>query len=118
MIGAPAENAPIEVEDGLTVDPHPKLPSRRGGWHAAGRSVRPCEQQVVLDGDHLGDLGGDDCHRILGSVQPVSGAEQGTDGPKFVIGRLVHDGDQQVASQECRKLLVRDPAPRASATPG
>lgn len=75
---------------------------------------------VVLDVDHLGDLCGNDCLRMVRRVQAVSGTEQGTDHPKVVIGGLVHDRDQQVACKECRKLLVRHPATVAvlQATPG
>ncbi len=85
--------------------------SSESARRAAGRLVRRCERcgQVVLNGDQLGDLGGNVCDRIIRRVQPISGGKQRADLPELVVGRLVHDRDQQVACKELRELFVRDP---------
>jgi len=79
------------------------------------RVARPASAGGVappLDVDQFGDLGSNHFHRVLRRVQPVSGAEQGADLPDLFVGRPVHDGDQLVACQKLRELLVR--APRLS----
>jgi len=72
----------------------------------------PRRTRASLDVDQFGDLGSNHFHRVLRHVQPVSGAEQGADLPDLFVGRPVHDGDQLVACQKLRELLVR--APRLS----
>jgi hypothetical protein len=59
--------------------------------------------------DQFGDLCGNDFHRVLRRVQPVSGPEQGADVPDLFPRGFVHDWDQQIACQKLRELLVRDP---------
>lgn len=46
--------------------------------------------------DQLGDLGRDVRHRLLGSAQAASRAEQGADVAEVFVRRLVHDGYEQV----------------------
>lgn len=41
-------------------------------------------------------------------LMAVSRGKQGADVPKIVVGRLVHDRNQQATCKELRELLVRD----------
>jgi hypothetical protein len=75
----------------------------------SGMSEWPCQKvgrfaqarpAPVLNADQFGDLGGNDFHRVLRRVQPVSRAEQGADLPDLVVGRLVYDRDQLVACEK------------------
>ncbi len=50
----------------------------------------------LLDGDQLGELGRDVCHRIFCSTQAASRAEQRTDFAESFVRRAMHDGDEQV----------------------
>ena len=50
----------------------------------------------LLDGNQLGELGRDICHRIFCSVQAASRAEQRADFTESFIRRVVHDGNEQV----------------------
>ena len=68
--------------------------------------VGPTTSAIELKGDQLGELGRDVCHRRFCSAQAASRAEQGTDIAESFIRRVVHDGDEQVAREECRKLFV------------
>lgn len=49
-----------------------------------------------LEADQLGELGRDDCHRLLCSAQAASRAEQGADFAESFICGVVHDGNEQV----------------------
>src|SRR5450759_1248891 len=64
--------------------------------------------RTKLEGDQLRELGRDGCHRLFCSAQAPSRAEQGTDFAESFIRRVVHDGNEQITRQECRKLLVGD----------
>jgi len=61
-----------------------------------------------LEGDQLRELGRDVRHRLFCSAQATSRAEQGTDFAESFIRRAMHAGNEQITSQECRKLLVGD----------
>jgi hypothetical protein len=49
-----------------------------------------------LEGDQLGELGRDVCHRIFCSTQAASRAEQGADIAESFVRRVVHNGDELV----------------------
>lgn len=51
---------------------------------------------IELDGNQLGELGRDICHRTLCCVQATSRAEQRADFTESFIRRAVHDGNEQV----------------------
>lgn len=55
-----------------------------------------------LDGNQLGELARDICQRIFRSAQSASRAEQRADFAESFIRRVVHDGNEQVACEECR----------------
>src|SRR5690242_13769576 len=63
---------------------------------------------IELLGDQLGELGRDVCHRVFCSTEAASRAEQGADFAESFVRRLVHNGDELVTRQECRKLFVGD----------
>ena len=95
--------------------------SRESKWRPVRRRVassRPNTRQI-LDVDQFGNLGGNDVHRVLRRVQPVSGAEQGADLPDLFVGRglLEHPRNRQhrnsrfggEASLALKNLAKRDP---------
>jgi hypothetical protein len=51
---------------------------------------------IELEGDQLGELGRDVCHRIFCSAQAGSRAEQGADFAESFVRRLMHNGDELV----------------------
>ena len=56
-------------------------------------SSQPATPAIELEGDQLGQLGRDDCHRIFLSIQAVSRGKQGTDFAESFVRRAVHNGD-------------------------
>ena len=58
--------------------------NRQSGW------------TVDLEGDQLGELGRDVCHRLFCSAQAASRGEQGADFAESFIRRVVHDGNELV----------------------
>jgi hypothetical protein len=54
------------------------------------------------DGDQLGELGRDICHRIFCSAQAASRAEQRADFAESFVRRTVHDGNEQITRQKRR----------------
>ena len=66
------------------------------------------QYNLVNAGNQLGDLGRDVRHWIFCSVQAASRGEQGADIAESFIRRVVHDGNELVTRQECRKLFVGD----------
>ena len=69
-----------------------------GRLGAPGRlcDVGPATPATELEGDQLGELGRDVCHRIFSSTQAASRAEQGADFAESFVCRVVHNGDEQV----------------------
>ena len=63
---------------------------------------------IELEGDQLGELGRDVCHRLFCGAQAASRAKQGADFAESFIRRVVHDGNEQVTREECRKFFVGD----------
>jgi len=63
---------------------------------------------IKLEGDQLGELGRDVCHRSFCSAQADSRAEQGADFAESFIRRVMHDGNEPVSREERRKLFVGD----------
>jgi hypothetical protein len=56
----------------------------------------PATPAIELEGDQLGELGRDVCHRLFCSAQAASRAEQGADFAESFVRRVVHDGNEQV----------------------
>ena len=54
---------------------------------------------VGVKRDKLPHLHRDLFHCVLARAQAAAGREQGTDIAQLLIGRVMHDGDQQVADQ-------------------
>ena len=61
---------------------------------------------IELGGNQLGELGRDICHRIFCSAQATSRSEQGADFAESFIRRFVHDRNEQVTREDCRKFFV------------
>jgi hypothetical protein len=87
--------------------PYTRFPSSHEAvvWKYIGATARrpdrlsdvgPATPAIELQGDQLGELGRDVCHRIFCSTQAASRAEQGTDFAESFIRRVVHDGNEQV----------------------
>ena len=68
----------------------------------------PADPGTALEGDQLGELGRDVCHRLFCSAQAGSRGEQGADFAESFIRRVVHDGNEPVTREECRKFFVGD----------
>lgn len=51
---------------------------------------------IELEGNQLGELVRDVCHRLFYSAQAASRAEQGADVAERFIRRVVHDGNEQI----------------------
>jgi hypothetical protein len=58
------------------------------------------------DGNQLGELGRDVCHRLIFSAQAASRAEQRADIAESFIRRVVQDGNEPFTREECRKLFL------------
>ena len=58
--------------------------------------VGPATPAIELEGDQLGELGRDGCHRLLFSAQAASRAKERTDFAESFIRRVMHDGNEQV----------------------
>ena len=58
--------------------------------------VGPATPAIELEGDQLGELGRDVCHRIFCSTHAASRAEQRADIAESFVRRAVHNGDEQV----------------------
>ena len=56
----------------------------------------PATPAIELDGDQLGELGRDVCHRIFRSTQTASRTEHGADIAESFVRRVVHNGDELV----------------------
>jgi hypothetical protein len=84
--------------------------SRRGGnWLKSGQNrplvavakiktfeSGPATPAIKLEGNQLGELGCDVCHRLFCSAQAATRAEQGADFAESFIRRVVHDGNELV----------------------
>jgi hypothetical protein len=57
-------------------------------------SSQPATLAIKLEGEQLGELGRDVCHRIFCSTQAASRAEQGADFAESFVCRAMHDGDE------------------------
>ena len=68
------------------------VPPRRRPDHLC--DVGPATPAIELEGDQLGDLGRDVCHRRFCSAQAASRAEQGANFAKSFIRRVLHDGNE------------------------
>lgn len=51
---------------------------------------------IKLEGNQLGELGRDVCHRLFCSAKAASRAEQRADLAESFIRRVMHDGNEQV----------------------
>jgi|GEM_PF-1729169 len=56
---------------------------------------------LLLDGDQLGELGRDVCHRIPCRTQVASRAEQRADFTEGFIRRIVHNRNKLVSRELC-----------------
>jgi hypothetical protein len=52
------------------------------------KEVGPTTPAIKLEGDQLGELGRDVCHRIFCSTQAASRAEQGADFAESLVGTI------------------------------
>ena len=66
------------------------------------------QRLMPLDGDQLGQLGCDVCHRLFCGAQAGSRGQQGADFAESFIRRLVHDRNELLTREECRKFFVGD----------
>jgi hypothetical protein len=53
-------------------------------------------------------LAGDVCHRLFCGAQATSRGEQGANFAESFIRRLVHNGNETLTREECRKFFVGD----------
>ncbi len=74
----------------------------------AARASGSAAQAIGLRGNQLSELGCDVCHRIFGSTQTASRAEQGANITESFVRRVVHDRHQQVTREQRREFFVSD----------
>ena len=72
---------------------HGVVQTDKAGVPTLGGPIIPA---IELEGDQLGELGRDVCHRIFCSTQAASRGEQGADFAESFVRRAMHDGDEQV----------------------
>ncbi len=63
---------------------------------------------IELEGDQLGELGRDVCHRLFCGAQAAPRGEHGANFAESFIRRLVHNGNETLTREECRKFFVGD----------
>lgn len=83
----------------------PKDELFEGGEEAASRKT---VSAIELDGYQFGQLGRDVCHWFFRSTQAAPRSQQGANVTESLIRRVVHDGNEPLTLQECRKFFVGD----------
>jgi hypothetical protein len=77
-------------------------------WAPDAAVKETANMAVTLKGDQLGELGRDVRHRLFYRAQAASRGEQGADFAEIFKRRVVHDWNQPLTREECRKFFVGD----------